>query len=205
MISLYPKEDDDVMYSRCSTTKAAAQQRLIERCLLNVMQHTPYEKITVSSLCEHAELSRKTFYRLFDSKEDVLHALIDHTILDFESFDYSVPDGTEQAYGELLRYFAYWRHCKPLLDALSSNRQSTLLLERCLIHISTEDSEVVRVMGAKLHPFSSEIVLFTLCGIMGLVISWHHRGYDKSIQDMASIMHHLLTKPPIDIYADNLK
>ena len=55
------------MYKRCTTEKAALQQRKLEECLLSVMQDKPYSEITVSSLCEQTDLSRKTFYRLFES------------------------------------------------------------------------------------------------------------------------------------------
>lgn len=74
------------MYKRCTTERAAQQQRRIEECLLNEMHKRDYRDITVSSLCEQAELSRKTFYRLFGSKDDVLQALIDHTLMDYAKY-----------------------------------------------------------------------------------------------------------------------
>ncbi len=155
------------------------------------------QKITVVSLCEHSGLSRKTFYRLFESKDDVLIALIDHTFLDYESFTCPVPNNSNSAHYELVRFFSYWYHCRPLLDALSSNRCSTLLLERCLIHVFQVSPNIANIIGYNSQPNSSQTVLFNLCGIIGVIIDWHHKGYDRSVDEMAETMYHLLTHPPI--------
>ena len=65
------------MYRKCTTEKAALQQRRFQHALLQAMQQLPYPEITVTALCSQTGLSRKTFYRLFENKDDVLNALID--------------------------------------------------------------------------------------------------------------------------------
>ena len=74
------------MYTRCTTEKSAAQQALLEKTLLQTMAQQPYSEISVSFLCEEAGLSRKTFYRLFNNKDDVLTALIDHTLIRYMAY-----------------------------------------------------------------------------------------------------------------------
>lgn len=119
------------MYKRCTTERAAQQQRRIEECLLNEMHKRDYRDITVSSLCEQAELSRKTFYRLFGSKDDVLQALIDHTLMDYAKFRLTPEQIHPGAPAELQRFFCYWIANESLLDALTGNgkmRSRTMLL-----------------------------------------------------------------------------
>ena len=41
--------------------------------LLTLMKTTPYDKITIRDLCKHADLSRQTFYNLFQSKDEILY------------------------------------------------------------------------------------------------------------------------------------
>lgn len=45
--------------------------------LLQLMQEKPFEKITISEIAKRADLDRSTFYRNFDSKEDLLRLYID--------------------------------------------------------------------------------------------------------------------------------
>lgn len=40
--------------------------------LFDLMRNKKYEDITVSEICDNAELSRRTFYRLFKNKNDLL-------------------------------------------------------------------------------------------------------------------------------------
>lgn len=51
---------------------AQRSQQWIMSALLELMEITEYDKITVSQICQKAELDRRTFYRNFDSKYDVL-------------------------------------------------------------------------------------------------------------------------------------
>ena len=68
------------MYKQCKTERSAKRQREIELAFLNLMETTAYEDISVTLLCQSIDIPRKAFYRYFDTKEDALHALIDHTL-----------------------------------------------------------------------------------------------------------------------------
>ena len=72
------------MYKLCKTEQSAQRQRQLEEGLLTAMKTKRYEEITISDLCEQMDIPRKSFYRYFSSKDGALHALIDHTLLDFE-------------------------------------------------------------------------------------------------------------------------
>ena len=72
------------MYKLCKTEQSAARQKELEQGLLAAMSVQNYEEITISDLCKKMNIPRKSFYRYFTSKEGALHALLDHTILEFE-------------------------------------------------------------------------------------------------------------------------
>ncbi|WMJ89343.1 TetR/AcrR family transcriptional regulator [Anaerocolumna sp. MB42-C2] len=55
---------------------AKQSQRWIIKALLDLMEITEYDKISVSAICRRADLDRRTFYRNFDSKNDVLEEYI---------------------------------------------------------------------------------------------------------------------------------
>ena len=181
------------MYRKCTTEKAAAQQRRFQEALLSSMISQSYSNVTVTDLCRQTGLSRKTFYRLYENKDDVLCAMLDGVL--YKMYQYQEPKRT--VHEDLHRVFSYWKEQKEVLDVLSSNHQSYLLLERALNYISSEESETQRAFGVEDHPHKDEILLFVLGGVMSLIIRWHHSDYAKSTEEMAQIAAKLLMCPPL--------
>lgn len=178
------------MYRICTTEKTTNQQRQFETTLLDMLQAQTYESISISELCREAGMSRKTFYRLFDAKADVLFALVDHTLLDYQKYEQDATVGP----GGLHRCFAFWREQKPLLDALDSNGVISLLMDRSIRLISTEDADLVHILGAD-EENAFETLLFSINAIYSLIFYWHSTGYEKSIDEMSALMMKLLTTP----------
>ena len=59
---------------------AARSRQWLTAALWALMQEKPFARITISEIAERAQLSRRTFYRNFSSKEELLaahlHALV---------------------------------------------------------------------------------------------------------------------------------
>lgn len=175
------------MYRKCVTEISVQHQKQFEAALLALMQKVPYEQITVTQLCQEAGIARRIFYHLFGSKQDALHALLDHTILGMESFQPEMQD--------LLRFLLYWKENKALLDALRSNQMSGLLLERMIGSILREDYDVWRWLQAEDLRNRQDILVFNISGIMGLIFSWYYSDFQKSPEQMAALMENLMRNP----------
>ena len=181
------------MYTMCITEKTAQQQHIFEQTFLQMLLDTHYDEITISDLCRKAGLSRKIFYRLFEKKADVLYSLIDHTLMEAQSY---VPDDSV-APGELHRFLAYWKNQKPLLDALGTHQNSALLTDRAIRHVLSENIEVIHTFGADVGEYGFETILFYITGIFTLVLAWHQQGYKRSIDEMADLLMKILTTTPV--------
>ena len=55
-----------------SNTKAIRSQNEIADALVRLMMQKPYDKIQITDICDEAQISRRTFYNLFDSKDEAL-------------------------------------------------------------------------------------------------------------------------------------
>ena len=96
------------MYKLCKTEQSSARQRELEQGLLRQMYHRRYEDISISDLCDHLNIPRKTFYRYFSGKDGALFSLLDHTIMEFyETGTIEGLKGTTPL-GDLERFFAFW-------------------------------------------------------------------------------------------------
>lgn len=183
------------MYKQCRTEQSAARQRVLLEGLLDAMLQQHYDEITVSSLCEQMQIPRKSFYRYFSSKEGALHALIDHALLDFESFTASHTRNIDSVQEEMEQQFAYWLHKKKFLDALAKSGLSGVLVNRAIGHSVFETMRSRRFLPVDEQQAQEYITLFAVSGFMSMVIQWHHEGYPQSVQKMAQIAIRLVTQP----------
>ncbi|MGN0729655.1 TetR/AcrR family transcriptional regulator [Treponema sp.] len=73
--------------NKSTNPSAVFSKKQIQSALFDLMDRTPYEKITVKEILYEAKIARKTFYRNFDSKDDVLDSVICQFLEDyFDSF-----------------------------------------------------------------------------------------------------------------------
>lgn len=184
------------MYKLCKTEQSAARQHALEAGLLAAMGTKRYEEISVSDLCDNLGIPRKSFYRYFSGKDGALHALLDHTIMDYEGFP-SVPDAGEgrTLVGDLERFFRFWIHHKPLLDALERSNLSGLLIERCILHAVEGTTIPRRFLPFDTSEMREHVAMFGVCGLMSMVLQWHHGGYHQSPRHLATLAVRLLTVP----------
>ncbi len=186
------------MYKLCKTEQSAQRQRQLEEGLLNAMKTKRYEEITISDLCEQMGIPRKSFYRYFSSKDGALHALIDHTLLDFEQHSATLSGNTiGDAHQSLRHFFEFWHQQKLLLDALERSGISGVLVQRAITQAQNEYVLPRYPTSPEVRHMQNHAITFVICGLMSLMTRWHRSGYAESAQEMANIATTLLTKPLI--------
>lgn len=184
------------MYKLCKTEQSAARQRQLEEGLLLAMSTRQYETISVSDLCDQLGIPRKSFYRYFSGKDGALLALIDHTLLEFEVFAIPVQPGEKRSsITDLERFFSFWLHQKPLLDALQRSNLSGELVVRSVEHALEDVGWPSRFLHHEEKNARRYATTFGVCGLMSMVLDWHHGGYEMSPGQMASVAVQLLTEP----------
>ncbi len=102
---------------------AIRSQAEITEALLSLMHKYPYDEITVKQIILEARLARKTFYRNFTSKDDVLRSLIKRTLRDY--FDI-----VNNAQGDMLETaFSFADRNRELLMLLGRNGMFHVILQ----------------------------------------------------------------------------
>ena len=191
------------MYKKCATEASAARQRQLEQGLLAAMSKRRYEEITVSDLCEELGIPRKSFYRYFSGKEGALHALIDHTIQEFEMeyIPQMIVEKSNFQQGVEL-YFRFWLKKKAFLDALQRSGLSGVLMERSITNAARSALEENRHLLPEHRTMKMESIVFALCGLTSMVVRWHHDGYTMDVKSMSTLATRLLTQPLFPEYSE---
>lgn len=184
------------MYKLCKTEQSAARQRELEEGLLASMNNQHYDEISVSDLCQRIGIPRKAFYRYFSGKDGALHALIDHTLLEYEGFSVDrLRGGSRTTQHDLETYFLFWQSKKVLLDALERSGLSGVLIQRAIDHALTDAGSPSRFLTQDEKTLREQSTVFAVCGLMSMMIRWHHEGFAISAGKLAAVAVRLLTKP----------
>ncbi len=190
------KKRGDMMYRQCKSERAAKRQHELEQGLLSLMTVRRYDEISVTHICDQMSIPRKSFYRYFSGKDGALEALIDHSLMGYESFTASVRTGEKRTIqGELETFFEFFRREKVLMDAMERNGLSAMLIQRCITNATLNNALPPRLLDREADQNRVSVTMFAISGLMALVLRWHHNGYVEPVAQMAETAVRLLTHP----------
>ena len=184
------------MYKFCKTEQSSQRQRELEQGLLAMMAYQRFEEISVSDLCDRMGIPRKSFYRYFSSKDGALHALLDHTIMEF--YDTGSIEGLRGGTptGDLERFFLFWKNHKKMLEAVLRSNLSGMLVERAVSLAKQE--ELMPGYVREWEDMMKDVAMsFVVCGLMSMVLQWHKEGYRIPTEQMAKAAVTMLSRPLI--------
>lgn len=157
-------------------------QKFYIDALLALMQKKPYAEITVTELSEYAQYDRRTYYRHFKTKDDILY-LHCATLL-HEMAEIMNAKGPLTPYSGFLSYFQFWNRHKDFLALL--NRHN-------LLHFLGEKQEqlIYQHVGKLVHDdlpdklsgtseFSQYAFCFTLGGLWSSLVFWIRNGMQQT-------------------------
>ena len=174
------------MPKNCITEQSARRQRWIENGLLELMLRRTFDEITVTDLCRHLELPRRSFYRYF---RDVLDSLMEHTFQDM------VIGGRPLNPEVFAENYRFWIERRELLDALRRSGQIQRLYDFVLRYASDESIREYLTPAEDSLDLSREANTYIVSGFISLVIAWHADGFRRSPEEMAKISWRLLFTP----------
>lgn len=150
---------------------AEESKRKLMIALLSVMKQYKFKEITVTQIVQEAELSRKTFYRLFSDKEEILNLFFEEVFKDCLD---QIQKQEIHHYWEVVQlYFDYWESQRELLVLLKRNDLLTQLFNFCYHH-APEVFEKVRSseIAAKFSHQLPYLLSYAVGGMHSMLIKW---------------------------------
>lgn len=183
------------MYKICKTEKSLKRQRELENGFLDYLETVSYFNTDVSKICRHLNIPRKTFYRYFDSKEDILHALIDHRLSDMDVFITNPENPSHISIrSDAAFFFTFWLNERRFLDILYRNHLRNVIMSRVCSREYSEKREYT-YGGWNLDSKDHYVHDFLMSGIMSLMLQWHTDGFQKPIEELAALVETLYATP----------
>ena len=79
------------MYHLKNDKRCIKSAKKLSNALFLLIDQMPYTSISINKLCAESQVSRKTFYNLFDTVDDIFYYLLEKLFLDVEDDLYKVP------------------------------------------------------------------------------------------------------------------
>ena len=177
---------------RSDNPSAIRSQKEITDALLLLMHEHPYNEITIKQILLESKLARKTFYRNFDSKDDVLLSLLRKELEAYFSI-------VNNARGDVLTtIFAFAGRNSELLMLLDRNNMMHVVLS-CL---NTFSQEMLLKQNKELNPFSKlfegldqdYLVALNIGAVWNVISLWVRRGMKESPEEVKATIASYLSR-----------
>ena len=166
---------------------AVRSKKIITETLLHLMTQYPYAEITVKHILLESNISRKTFYRNFSSKDDVLNAYMDYIL---HSYITCVIEQGQFSFLEMLDIIFYFcEENKNFLFMLRDNNLLHILLMKLNTLIPAEHQKIVTsdaksTVSSAEHFLSEYILFFNIGGMWNIITKWIEQDMNDSITDI---------------------
>ncbi|WP_058303306.1 TetR/AcrR family transcriptional regulator [Gorillibacterium timonense] len=166
---------------------AVQSQKWLVSSLLDLMNTQNYSKITIKDLAKHADLDRRTFYRNFQSKEDVLCFYI-RGMCD----EYIEALSHEQNPSTFLAAKTYFSICRKHLEffnlLLKQGLLGFLLLKFDEFMPSLQQQNLSQDLKHYYGEDISYLYAFNNGGFWNMSIQWIRNGSIQTPEEMANIV-----------------
>ena len=160
-------------------------RQMLEDALFALMEEKEYRQISVSEITERADVARRTFYRLYQSKDDVINTYFDRLCMGYQS-----QCGPIHGYdiGQIAtEYFSFWYQYKHFLLLLHQSGLDSMLF----LGINRASEQVIRSRIGE-HPLQQmpELIYFitySTGGFMNLLFEWIKSGMESEPEVYAKI------------------
>lgn len=176
------------MYKGTNTIAIQSQQWLAN-ALIELLQNQDYQKITIKDICHQADLSRQTFYNVFNSKEEVLHYYLQNTYLD--SFQKLKESSQLSAYDVVDAFIKVIEQNYELLKNMINNHLTGILSEEIVYGVDLfTDAFVLDNNKNEMFPYNKAMVAGAFSQVL---IYWLEQKDPISIQSLSSLLTDFLT------------
>jgi len=195
-MSITPKKYDKLEVSvvyKGTNPSAKRSQEWIANSLISLMKEKMLEQITVKEIMESSDLSRQTFYQVFDSKEEVLEYYMDKL---FEEYlKRCKTDDIKNLCDAGKIFFEFFHQNEIFIEALAHNQKICILQKKC--HEYLQNEQFMKFTHAAIHnpqekSFSSA---FVTAGLIGMLVVWIKSGKPISTDELADLVCRITNTP----------
>lgn len=173
-ISFYVAREGDLSMEIVSLNNLSASENCFIQALFRLIEKKDFKEISIKELAKAADYDRKTFYRHFDSKEDILNlyfsSILEEMVITLNT------KGTLTWESGILSYFEFWKNHLTFLSVLEKNNLLTIFAQQydkmLYTHVGTNVQSDLPKELEMVPLFSRCSFYFTYGGLWNVLLWW---------------------------------
>lgn len=146
----------------------------ITRALLHLLETKKLNEISISELTEEAQIGRVSFYRNFESKEQILRAESRRLLQEWGDL-FSEADSEDKYKIHFLSLFDFFREHRDFYTIVYKTGMSEIIVDALL-----ENAQI----QAEMTNLEAYLRSFWAYGVYGWILSWIERGMQESAEEL---------------------
>lgn len=160
------------------TNPSALRSRAcITEALLTLLKKERYTDITIKNICREADLSRQTFYQIFESKDEVIEYLFSNLFSEFEEQCNYFLDMTLSKL--CCSFFEFFQEHENFISILIDNNMA-YLLEQEFEHYLPKIELFKKINDTEAYPDYS--VCYMAGALSQILIHWYKNGMNIPVE-----------------------
>lgn len=162
-------------------------QEWLTNALLLLMEEKEFKNITITEIAIKADLSRRTFYRIFETKEDILVYYTDQL---YDEFLQLLNQESDHHYAVTIRlYFEFWYEHRHFLELLRRNEMLSFMMNQ-YSRLFPKVFQIIK--GNHLLAHNTEALSYAMAfsagGLLSILLKWAADGMDKTPKEIMQLM-----------------
>lgn len=175
------------MYKLSNMPQTIESKKAITDAFLKLFNKNKYNDITISKICYKAQVSRITFYRNFEAKDDIIRYYFDSIKFSFTKPNYENKDNLKNLLNE---YFKYLYNYKDFISLIIDNNLDYLLKEVMLKSLNSLDlSNFSIYKNDENIDFAFDFIASTLLSVISL---WSKHNFKENTNYLSNLTYTFL-------------
>ncbi len=158
----------------------------ITNSLLSLMEEKDFNKISIKEIIDNADLTRQTFYRNFNSKEDVLFEYVSKIYK--ECFDKIEQISNKNLKIILITYFEHWHKYKELLLLARKSNFNYKFMDFYYPFMNEYFEKLIIRLPDNFDAKTDYIKHFLLGGLIQVKTHWAERDFLETPEELAELV-----------------
>lgn len=156
--------------------------------LMELMKTKPYADITVSEIAANADLSRRTFYRAFSCKDEIINCIAERLVREYLK-EIMTPVPLDMKSMSLV-FFGFFEKHKAFLLTLRHNHMEYFILESFNRYLPYIRSQACKDKISADPRVNQMFALMSGGAFFNLLMNWLEDDSDLSVEELSCLVDH---------------
>jgi AcrR family transcriptional regulator len=170
--------------------KVKYTRMVLKESFIKLLKEKPIARITITEICEEADINRATFYSHYNDQYDLLKQIEQELVDDINKYlaDFSFSGDDPESQQMMQKIFEYIKENSEVCSVLLSEsgdrkfqKDILMIVQRQCIYEWTTNKSVHKDVAEYIYSYATN-------GSIGIIQKWLSDGMDRSTHEMAEMI-----------------